>query len=92
MSIINEYLVVFELKDCQKKKDWVNTPLEPLYCLFFLFFSLSFFLRRSSAEFFSVVLPSLPRHWIDLNHFLVWLAVLHSDPVYFDPDAELGRV
>lgn len=90
MSIINEYLVMFELKDQKKRKDWVNTPLVPLYCLcvfFFLFFSL----RRSSAEFLSVVLPSLPRHWIDLNYLFIWLAVRHSDRVYFDPDAELDE-
>lgn len=87
MSIINEYLVVFELKDQNKKKDWVNTPLEPLYCLFF-FLS---FLRRSSAEFFSAVLPSLPRHLIELNCLFIWLAVRHSNPVYFDPDAELDE-
>lgn len=86
MSIINEYLVVFELKD--QKKDWVNTPLEPLYC--FIFFSF-LFLRRSSAEFFSAVLPSLLRHWIDLKSLFIWLVVRHSDPVYFDPDAELDE-
>lgn len=86
MSIINEYLVVFELKD--QKKNWVNTPLVPLYCLFFFSF---FFLRRSFAKFLSVVLPSLPRHWIDLNYLFVWLVVLCSNPVYFDPDAELDE-
>jgi len=85
MSIINEYLVMLESKD--QKKNWVNTPLEPLYCLFFL----SFFLRSSSAEFLSAVLPSLPRRWIVLNYLSIWLVVLHSDPVYFDPDAELDE-
>lgn len=85
MSIINENLVVSELKD--QKKNWVNSPLVPLYCFFFLLF----FLRRSSAEFLSAVLPSLSRRWIDLNCLFIWLVVRHSDPVYFDPDAELDE-
>lgn len=86
MSIINEYLIVFELKD--QKKNWVNNPLEPLYCLFF--FSFLFFLG-GPLLIFSAVLPSLPRHWIELKHLFIWLAVRHSDPVYFDPDAELDE-
>lgn len=90
MSIINEYLVVFELKDSQKRKKKLGEH-SPCTLILFVFFFLSFFLRSSSAEFFSAVLPSLPRHWIELNYLLVWLAVRHSDPVYFDPDAEFDE-
>lgn len=39
----------------------------------------------------SAVLPSLPRHWIDFSRLFIWLVVRHSDPVYFDPDAELDE-
>lgn len=59
--------------------------------LFVFFFFLFFCLRRSSAEFLSAVLPSLPRHWIELNYLFIWLVVRHFDPVYFDPDAELDE-
>lgn len=41
--------------------------------------------------FLSAVLPSLLRRWIELNRFLIWLVLLCSDPVYFDPDAELDE-
>lgn len=41
--------------------------------------------------FLSVVLPSLSRRWIELNDLFIWLAVRHSDPVYFDPDTELDE-
>lgn len=86
MSIINEYLVVFELKD--QKKNWVNdSPCTLILFVFFFFF----FLTRSSAEFLSAVLPSHPHHWIDLNYLFIWLVVRHSDPVYFDPEAELDE-
>lgn len=86
MSIINEYLVMFELKDL--KKNWVNTPLVPLYCLFVFF---SFFLRRSSAEFLSAVLVLFPVIGSISTIVFIWLAVRHSDPVYFNPDAELDE-
>lgn len=48
MSIINEYLVMLELNDSQKK-DWVNTlPLNP-YTVWFFF--LSFFLGAPPLSF-----------------------------------------
>lgn len=90
MCIINEYLVMLELKDCQKKKRLGEHSPRTLI-LFVCFFFSFFFLRRSFAEFLSAVLPSLPRHWIELNYLFIWLVVLCSDPVYFDPDAELDE-
>lgn len=89
MSIINEYLVVFELKDSKKEKLGEHSPCTLILFVFCFFYF--FFLRSSSAEFFSAVLPSLPRHWIELNYLFTWLVVRHSDPVYFDPDAELDE-
>lgn len=88
MSIINEYLVVFELKD--QKKNWVNTPLEPLYCLFVFFFFL-FFLGTPPLSFSLLYCLLFPVIGLSSIIFLIWLIVLHSDPVYFDPDAELDE-
>lgn len=89
MSIINEYLVVFESKDSQKK-DWVNTPLEPLYCLFF-FFSIFFFLGAPPLSFSLLYCLFFPVIGLISTIVFIWLVVRHSDPVYFDPDAELDE-
>lgn len=87
MSIINEYLVMLELKD--QKKDWVNTPLEPLYCLFFFF--LSFFLGGPPLSFSLLYCLLFPVVGSISTIVFIWLIVRHSNPVYFNPDAEVDE-
>lgn len=76
MSIINEYLVMLELKD--QKKNWVNTPLEPLYCLFFF---LSFSLGGPLLSFSLLYCLLFPVIGLSSMIFYIWLVVRHCDPV-----------